>query len=105
MSLTHSTGCEELGTLFINIKRYILVILCFGFETNLRVGTSELEFLQIVFPYWRIVSGYSLHCSMKIIPLDASPENSLSYDFLLKTRHIKGLSQDVSMKKLFDKAI
>ncbi|KAJ2830092.1 hypothetical protein GGI24_001985 [Coemansia furcata] len=54
------------------------------------------------FDHWKVVPGDPLGKGAALRPLEPSSGQQLARDFMLKTRHRKGLSDDVSMDKFID---
>jgi U5 small nuclear ribonucleoprotein component len=90
------------GSPFFMLKAFMPVIDSFGFETDLRVFTQGHAMVQSVFDHWAVVPGDPLDKNIMLHPLEPSPPQHLARDFLVKTRRRKGLSEDVSLVKLFD---
>ncbi len=90
------------GSPFFIVKGFIPAIDSFGFETDVRVHSQGLAFVQKVFDHWAIVPGDPLDKSITLRPLEPSPPPHLARDFMVKTRRRKGLSEDVSISKFFD---
>ncbi|KAE8803595.1 putative LRR receptor-like serine/threonine-protein kinase [Hordeum vulgare] len=77
----------------------------FGFETDLRYHTQGQAFCVLVFDHRAIVSGDPLDKGIVLRPLEPAPIQHLAHEFMVKTRRRKGMSEDVSINKFFDKAM
>ncbi|PON46137.1 hypothetical protein PanWU01x14_253600 [Parasponia andersonii] len=67
---------------------------------------EEAQILQnclSVFDHWVIVPGDPLDKSIVLWPLETVPFQHLALEFVVKTRHRKGMSEDVSINKFFYK--
>ncbi|AET41398.1 U5 snRNP GTPase SNU114 Ecym_8104 [Eremothecium cymbalariae DBVPG len=84
------------GTPLVEIKAQIPVIESIGFETDLRLATSGAGMCQMHFwnRIWRKVPGDVMDEDALIPKLKPAPINSLSRDFVMKTRRRKGLSSE-----------
>ncbi|QID86291.1 hypothetical protein GRS66_008911 [Saccharomyces pastorianus] len=82
------------GTPLLEIRGQIPVIESAGFETDLRISTNGLGMCQLYFwnKIWRKVPGDVLDKDAFIPKLKPAPINSLSRDFVMKTRRRKGIS-------------
>ncbi|KAL4638097.1 hypothetical protein ACB092_03G125700 [Castanea dentata] len=87
------------------VKAFSPVIESFSFETNLRYHTQGQAFCLPVFDHWAIVPSDPLDKSMVLQPLEPAPIQHLAREFMVKTRHRKGMSEDVSINKFFDEAM
>ncbi|KAH0786323.1 hypothetical protein GPJ56_009709 [Histomonas meleagridis] len=74
----------------------------FGFEVDVRSKTKGQAFALQFFNRWNLVPGDPLNTEIQLRPLEPSPDFALSYEFVLKTRRRKGLSEEVDMSKFFD---
>ncbi|CAG8473113.1 24812_t:CDS:10 [Cetraspora pellucida] len=90
------------GSPLYTVKAYIPVIEANGFETDLRTHTQGQAFCQQMFDHWQIVPGDPLDKSIILRPLEPSPAQHLARDFMVKTRRRKGLSEDVSVNKVYE---
>ncbi|GBG24818.1 Elongation factor 2 [Hondaea fermentalgiana] len=81
---------------------YLPVIDSFGFETDLRTYTHGAAFCHQSFDHWAVVPGDPMKSSIVIRPLEASRNQELARDFMLKTRRRKGLPENVAVAKYFD---
>ena len=89
------------GSPLYTIKAFIPAIDSFGFETDLRMHTQGQALCQSVFHHWQIVPGDPLDKSIVIRPLEPQMATHLAREFMIKTRRMKGLTEDVS-NKFFD---
>ncbi|CAI4045814.1 hypothetical protein SUVZ_11G0440 [Saccharomyces uvarum] len=82
------------GTPLLELRGQIPVIESAGFETDLRISTNGLGMCQLYFwnKMWRKVPGDVLDKDAFIPKLKPAPINSLSRDFVMKTRRRKGIS-------------
>ncbi|CAI4034602.1 hypothetical protein SMKI_11G0480 [Saccharomyces mikatae IFO 1815] len=85
---------KVVGTPLMEIRGQIPVIESPGFEIDLRLCTNGLGMCQLYFWHkiWRKVPGDVLDKDAFIPKLKAAPVNSLSRDFVMKTRRRKGIS-------------
>ena len=85
-----------LATPLIEIRGQIPVIDSIGFETDLRTATNSqgMCHLQFCNKIWRKVPGNVLDENAVIPKLKPAPRESMSRDFVMKTRRRKGLSSD-----------
>ncbi|CAI4044456.1 hypothetical protein SKDZ_11G0450 [Saccharomyces kudriavzevii ZP591] len=85
---------KVVGTPLLEIRGQIPVIESAGFETDLRLSTNGLGMCQLYFwnKIWRKVPGDVLDKDAFIPKLKPAPVNSLSRDFVIKTRRRKGIS-------------
>ena len=88
------TTIKVAGTPLLEIRGQIPVIESAGFETDLRLSTNGLGMCQLYFWHkiWRKVPGDVLDKDAFIPKLKPAPINSLSRDFVMKTRRRKGIS-------------
>ncbi|GFY92253.1 ribosomal protein S5/Elongation factor G/III/V family protein [Actinidia rufa] len=93
------------GTPAYIVKAFLPVIESFGFETDLRYHTQGQAFCLSVFDHWAIVPGDPLDKTIVLRPLEPAPIQHLAREFMVKTRHRKGMSEDVSINKFFDEAM
>lgn len=91
------------GSPLNRIHAFLPVMDSFGFETDLRTITQGQAMVHAVFDHWAIVPGDPLDKSIILHPLEPSPIPHLSREFMIKTRRRKGLSEDISVVKLFGK--
>ncbi|CCK69212.1 U5 snRNP GTPase SNU114 KNAG_0C00990 [Huiozyma naganishii CBS 8797] len=84
------------GTPFLEVRGQLPVIESFGFETDLRLATRGQAMCQLQFwnEIWRRVPGDVMNSDAVIPKLKPAPRESLSRDFVMKTRRRKGLSND-----------
>ncbi|XP_075667208.1 110 kDa U5 small nuclear ribonucleoprotein component CLO-like isoform X2 [Castanea sativa] len=87
------------------VKAFLPVIESFGFETDLSYHTQGQAFCLSMFDHWAIVPGDPLDKSIVLRPLEPAPIQHLAREFMVKTRHRKGMSEDVSINKFFDEAM
>lgn len=82
------------GTPLLEVRGQVPVIESAGFETDLRLSTNGLGMCQLYFWHkiWRKVPGDVLDKDAFIPKLKPAPINSLSRDFVMKTRRRKGIS-------------
>ncbi|GMM54882.1 U5 snRNP GTPase [Maudiozyma humilis] len=82
------------GSPFTEITGQVPVIESIGFETDLRLSTEGNAMCQLYFwdSNWRRVSGDVLDEDAVIPKLTPAPHDSLSRDFVMKTRRRKGIS-------------
>eukprot|EP01132_Coremiostelium_polycephalum_P006280 gene6280-7825_t len=87
----------------LHITKALLPVLdSYGFETDLRAHTQGQAFCLSIFDHWQLVPGDPLDKSIKLRPLEPSPQPHLARELLIKTRRRKGLSEDVNLSKHFD---
>ncbi|KAG7926880.1 hypothetical protein KL925_003165 [Ogataea polymorpha] len=96
------------GTPLYKVYGYIPVIESVGLETDIRLYSRGQAMCQLVFSHWSIIPGDPLDEDCFIPVLKPAPIQSLSRDFTMKTRKMKGLDDEPSMKKyvtheVFDK--
>ncbi|AAS52561.1 AEL124Wp [Eremothecium gossypii ATCC 10895] len=84
------------GTPLIEVKGQMPVIESVGFETDLRLATSGGAMCQMHFwnKIWHKVPGDVMDEEAVIPKLKPAPMDSLSRDFVMKTRRRKGLSSE-----------
>ncbi|CCD22248.1 U5 snRNP GTPase SNU114 NDAI_0A00900 [Naumovozyma dairenensis CBS 421] len=84
------------GSPLLEIKGQIPVIDSVGFETDLRLATNGRAMCQLHFwnKIWRRVPGDVMDSEAPIPKLKPAPINSLSRDFVMKTRRRKGVSTE-----------
>lgn len=84
------------GTPLMEIKCQLPVIESIGFETDLRLSTQGRAMCQLHFwnKIWRKVPGDVMDEDAAIPKLKPAPYNSLSRDFVMKTRRRKGISNE-----------
>ncbi|CCF59073.1 hypothetical protein KAFR_0G00400 [Kazachstania africana CBS 2517] len=84
------------GTPLLEVRGQIPVIESIGFETDLRLSTRGNAMCQLHFwsKIWRKVPGDVLDENAVIPKLKPAPIQSLSRDFVMKTRKRKGISND-----------
>ncbi|KAF9606567.1 hypothetical protein IFM89_026759 [Coptis chinensis] len=87
------------------VKAFLPVIESFGFKTDLWYHTQGQAFCISVFDHWSIVPGDPLDKNIVIRPLEPTPIQHLAREFMAKTRHRKGMSEDVSNNKFFDESM
>ncbi|EDO18528.1 hypothetical protein Kpol_2001p33 [Vanderwaltozyma polyspora DSM 70294] len=82
------------ATPFTEIRAQLPVIESVGFETDLRLSTEGKAMCQLHFwnKIWRKVPGDVMDEDAPIPKLRPAPYNSLSRDFVMKTRRRKGIS-------------
>lgn len=82
------------GTPLVELKGQIPVIESIGFETDLRLSTNGGGMCQLHFwnKIWKKVPGDVMDANAFIPKLKPAPIDSLSRDFVMKTRRRKGLS-------------
>ena len=82
------------GSPFTEIVGQVPVIESVGFETDLRLSTEGNAMCQLYFwdANWRRVSGDVMDEEAVIPKLGPAPHDSLSRDFVMKTRRRKGIS-------------
>ncbi|CCE61356.1 hypothetical protein TPHA_0A02740 [Tetrapisispora phaffii CBS 4417] len=82
------------GTPLIEIRGQVPVIDSIGFETDLRLSTNGKGMCHLHFwnKIWKKVPGDVLNIDAPIPKLKPAPYDSLSRDFLMKTRRRKGIS-------------
>lgn len=87
---------KVVGTPLSEVRGQIPVIESIGFETDLRLATSGKAMCQLHFwsKIWRKVPGDVMDKDAPIPKLKPAPINSLSRDFVMKTRRRKGLSNE-----------
>ncbi|KAH3662387.1 hypothetical protein OGAPHI_005639 [Ogataea philodendri] len=90
------------GTPLYKVYGYIPVIESIGLETDIRMYTRGQAMCQLVFSHWNVVPGDPLDEDCYIPVLKPAPINSLSRDFTLKTRKMKGIEDVPSLKKYVD---
>ena len=84
---------QRVGTPLFTVKAYLPVMESFGFNADLRAGTSGQAFPQMVFDHWQLLPGGS--------PLK---EDSLPGEVVKKMRKRKGLKENVpSYENYYDK--
>jgi 116 kDa U5 small nuclear ribonucleoprotein component len=93
------------GITLFSVKGYIPMLDSFGFETDLRTFTQGQAMVFSVFDHWSNVPGDPLDRNIILHPLEPSPPQHLARELLVKTRHRKGLSEDVSVSKFFDESM
>lgn len=93
------------GSVFSRVSGFMPVLDSFGFETDLRIFTQGQAMVYSVFDHWSVVPGDPLDKKIILHPLEPSPPMFLARELLLKTRRRKGLSEDVTINKLFDEAM
>lgn len=89
--------CERIvGSPLSEIRAQLPVIESIGFETDLRLATRGGAMCQLHFwnKIWRKVPGDVLDKDAPIAKLKPAPINSLSRDFVMKTRRRKGISNE-----------
>ncbi|QLL30394.1 hypothetical protein HG536_0A02110 [Torulaspora globosa] len=89
--------CDRIvGTPLTEIRGQIPVIESIGFETDLRLATRGGSMCQLHFwnKIWRKVPGDVLDKDAPMFKLKPAPINSLSRDFVMKTRRRKGISNE-----------
>ncbi|KAL3652079.1 hypothetical protein CASFOL_001760 [Castilleja foliolosa] len=84
---------------------FLHVIESFGFDTDLRYHTQGQAFCVSMFGHWAIVPGDPLDKSIVLRLLEPTPIQHLAREFMVKTRHRKGMSEDVSINEFFDEAM
>ncbi|SCU87490.1 LADA_0E04302g1_1 [Lachancea dasiensis] len=84
------------ATPLVEIRGCIPVIDSIGFETDLRLATNGEAMCQLHFckKTWRKVPGNVMDENAAIPKLKSAPPESMSRDFVMKTRRRKGLSSD-----------
>ncbi|KAG7889836.1 hypothetical protein KL936_002510 [Ogataea polymorpha] len=87
------------GTPLYKVYGYIPVIESVGLETDIRLYSRGQAMCQLVFSHWSIIPGDPLDEDCFIPVLKPAPIQSLSRDFTMKTRKMKGLDDEPSMKK------
>lgn len=87
------------GSLLSELRGQIPVIESIGLETDLRLSTNGGAMCQLQFwkKIWRKVPGDVLDEEAIIPKLKPAPYESLSRDFVMKTRRRKGISNEVFM--------
>lgn len=93
------------GSTLYSVKAFLPVLDSFGFETDLRTFTQGQAMVHSVFDHWSVVPGDPLDKNVILHPLEPSPTSVLARELLVKTRRRKGLSEDVSINKVFDEAM
>lgn len=89
--------CDKIaGAPLSELRAQLPVIESVGFETDLRLATGGGAMCQLHFwnKIWRKVPGDVMDQDAPIPKLKAAPINSLSRDFVMKTRRRKGISSD-----------
>lgn len=89
--------CDKIvATPLSEVRAQIPVIESVGFETDLRLATRGGAMCQLHFwnKIWRKVPGDVMNKDAPIPKLKPAPINSLSRDFVMKTRRRKGISND-----------
>jgi len=79
-----------------------LVLLSFGFETDVRSFTQGQAFCTQVFDHWGVVPGDPLDDNVILHVLEPSPPLALAKDYMVKTRRRKGLNEEVNVGKYVD---
>ncbi|CAR23971.1 U5 snRNP GTPase SNU114 [Lachancea thermotolerans CBS 6340] len=84
------------ATPLIELRGQIPVIDSIGFETDLRLATNGTGMCQLQFwnKIWRKVPGDVMDEDAVIPKLKPAPRDSMSRDFVMKTRRRKGLSSE-----------
>ncbi|SCV03447.1 LANO_0G04192g1_1 [Lachancea nothofagi CBS 11611] len=84
------------ATPLVEVRGQIPVIDSIGFETDLRLATNGEAMCQLHFcnKIWRKVPGDVMNEDATIPKLKPAPWESMSRDFVMKTRRRKGLSSD-----------
>lgn len=90
-------SCKKIvGTPLSEVRGQLPVIESIGFETDIRLATNGGAMCQLHFwtKIWRRVPGDVMDEDAPIPKLKPAPMNSLSRDFVMKTRRRKGLSNE-----------
>ncbi|ODV95653.1 hypothetical protein PACTADRAFT_34209 [Pachysolen tannophilus NRRL Y-2460] len=90
------------GTPFYKMVGFVPVIDSVGLETDIRINTQGQAMCFLTFYKWDYVPGDPLQKDCYLPPLKPVPRNSLSRDFVLKTRKRKGLTGEPSLGKYVD---
>ncbi|KAI5955915.1 SNU114 [Candida jiufengensis] len=90
------------GTPLYKLHGYIPVIDSFGFQSDLKLYSTSKIKISLIFNNWDLVPGdiYDFNCDLPT--LKPVPKNSLSRDFLLKTRRRKDLTGEPTLQKYID---
>ncbi|KAG8362993.1 hypothetical protein BUALT_BualtUnG0015800 [Buddleja alternifolia] len=86
----------QLGAEVHIVKAFLPVVESFGLETYMNSLTQGQAFCSLVFHHWTIVPGD---------PLDKKTIPNLARKLMENTRHRKGMSQEVSIKEVFNEAM
>ncbi|KAG7840120.1 hypothetical protein KL942_002919 [Ogataea angusta] len=90
------------GTPLYKVYGFVPVIESVGLETDIRMYSRGQAMSQLVFSHWSVVPGDPLDEDCFIPVLKPAPVQSLSRDFTMKTRKMKGLDDEPSLKKYVD---
>ena len=93
------------GTALHYIVGYIPVVDSFGFASDVKLYTYRNANTWLLFSHWSIVPGDPFDLVCELPRLKPAPVESLSRDFLLKTRHRKGLTGEPTLQKYIDSEI
>jgi U5 small nuclear ribonucleoprotein component len=90
------------GAPYYMVNAFLPLIDSFGFETDLRCYSQGQAMVYSYFDHWKLVEGDPLDSSYILQPLEPTPPQFLSRDFMIKTRRRKGLSDETTITKYFD---
>ncbi|KAG5421548.1 SNU114 [Candida metapsilosis] len=90
------------GTPFYHVEGFVPVIDSFGLQSDVKLHAQNKVSMSMVFSHWEIVPGDPFDTTCPLPTLEAVPEESLSRDFLLKTRKRKDLTGEPTLQKYID---
>ncbi|KAI3403695.2 SNU114 [Candida oxycetoniae] len=90
------------GTPLHHVEGYLPVIDSFGFASDVKQHCQGKASVSLIFSHWQIVPGDPFDMVCQLPRLKPVPEESLSRDFLLKTRKQKGLTGEPTLQKYID---
>lgn len=90
------------GTPLYRIEGFVPVIDSFGMLSDIKLHAQNKVSMSLVFLHWEIVSGDPFDDTCPLPTLEPVPMESLSRDFLLKTRKRKGLTGEPTVQKYID---
>ncbi|KAI5969380.1 SNU114 [Candida margitis] len=93
------------GTPLYHVEGFVPVIDSFGMSSDVKLHAQNKVTLSLVFSHWEIVPGDPFDITCPLPTLEPVPEQSLSRDFLLKTRKRKDLTGEPTLQKYIDPEI
>lgn len=90
------------GTPLYHVEGFVPVIDSFGLLSDVKLHAQNKVLMSLVFLHWEIVPGDPFDKTCSLPTLEPVPEESLSRDFLLKTRKRKDLTGEPTLQKYID---
>ncbi|KAI5958261.1 SNU114 [Candida theae] len=90
------------GTPLYHVEGFVPVIDSFGMISDAKLHAHNKVSMSMVFSHWDIVPGDPFDGACPLPTLEPVPEESLSRDFLLKTRRRKDLTGEPTLKKYIE---